>query len=648
MKALATRFTLALVASALFFVGCQDEGFINKTTYQGQKVKNYCQDFEEEVQALVEANQGTAVLRVSQYDNSQFDYFYLEPGQMEQIGDTLYARFINDINYDRYLHKGVAVQVRLSYRPQEHLADLEAEPTGELESPLIVDRAYFDANKEPFFVYKFPVMGKIDGKQISLNYSIVLYKKGELKKVFCNTVEAPLGPMDPSCCADQAWRDANPRSIVQVPELDIKPEDYRYEGFTGTLDLIFPMNSTDFEDEELSNVVVNYMTKYEKEGFKVQTINMSGYASQGGTVQYNQDLSQRRVAAVEEGLKKHFEELNRTDISVSSQGMGEDWERFDLLVKTAVFTDDERSQLLNISNSGMTPDEKEAELRKLKFWEKLVKEVLVYNRHVFINFNFQYQPDKMYVENYPSKMPMISPELYNVATKKMTITKFNKGDDANKGLGILNTLIDVNNNRKPNLFAMRSTYHFGLNNVQNAISDIESAMNMAPDNMEYGLAALSYKTKYASSYSLEQQLAMLDDYNKMTTKFPNNSNLVFNKVVMMEKVGFISGALAEYKGLMDNGTKSAALYNNRGVARMKTNRLVEAQADFNEAISMDPNLAEAYFNLAVLSAYKGLPDKTIDHLKKAIELDPTLKEGIFSNPVFDVVKTNQKFKDSFR
>mgnify|MGYP006266111107 CR=1 FL=1 len=635
--------------SVTVFTSCREEGLINKTKYQGQKIKNYCADFEEEVSGLVEANQGTSVLRVAEYDNSQFDYFYLEPGQMEQIGDTLYMRLINDINYDKYLHKRVAVHVQLGYSSQDHLVDLEEDPQGELSEPLVIDRDYYNANSDPFFVYKFPVGNKLNGKQVTLYYSIVQYKKnGSLKRVFCNTEEVPLGPLDPPCCTEQPWREVKAQSVVQIPELDIDDETYRYKGFTGTVDLIFPMNSVEYDEDELNDVLLNFISKYEKQGYQVQSIDLTGYASQGGTVEYNQDLSDNRSTVVYENLQKHFEESDNSSVSISHRGLGEDWERFNLLVKTAVFTDEERQKLLDIANSAMSDDEKEAELRKLPFWEKLIKEVLVYNRHVMVEFTFQYQPDKMYVEMYPSEMPIIAPELYNVATKKMTISKFRPGADVSEGMGILNTLINVNGNEKANLYAMRSTYHFAENNVQSAINDIESAMNIDSDNSQYGLAALSYKTQYADNYTITERMNMLNEYNSFSLRNPNNAMLQYNRVVMMDKVGFISGALAEYEELITESSKTAALLNNRGVARLKTNRLTEAEADFQEAIRLDPKLAHPYFNLAVIYAYKGMPDKCITNLGRAIELNPALKDGIFRNPVFSVVKTSDKFREQFR
>jgi tetratricopeptide (TPR) repeat protein len=617
-------FGLVLLA-ALMLSGCKPEGFINKTNYQGQKTVNTCADFTEQVNALLEANQGTQMLRVAEYDNSQFEYFYLEPGQMMIVGDTLYARLVNDIEYDRFLAKRVAVLVKLKYKAQDHLRDMEQEAEGAIENPLTIDRAYFDANRDPFFVYKFPVGNRVDGKQISLEFSI-----------------------DPGCCSEVSWREVAPQSVVQVPELLINDENYRYQGFTGTLDLIFPINSVKYNQDELNDVLLNYISKYSREGFKVKGVNLTGWASLGGKVEYNQRLSDNRSKAVNDRLTTYFNDQSMSSVMVSSRGRGEDWERFDILVKTAVFTDDERRMLLEISNSSMSEDEKEARLRKLPFWEKLVREVLVYCRHVMVEFTFEYSADRMFVENYPTQMPVIAPELYNVATKKMTVSRYQQGTNAQNNMRVLNTLIDVNSNKTANLYAMRSTYHNAMNDIRLAIQDIENAMQQDRENMTYGLAALSYKTRIADTYSLDQRMTMLNEYNTYLNRTPNNAMLRQNRVVMMDKVGFISGALAEYSNMITEQSRGAALLNNRGVARMKTNRIVEAEADFQEAIRSEPTMAEAYYNLAIIHAYKGNPEKCLDNLTKAIELNAGLKGNLARNPAFNIVKANARFQSMLR
>ena len=152
-----------------------------------------------------------------------------------------------------------------------------------------------------------------------------------------------------------------------MPDLDIKDENYRYRGFTGTLDLIFPENSVKFDEELLTKAIQDYINKYQAAGYKVTNINLQGWASMGGKEDYNQRLSERRAQAVYDDLIKG---LADTTIAVTFAGMGEDWDRFKLLTKTSNLSGDEQAAALQIAGTGETNDEKEAQMRLLPFWGK--------------------------------------------------------------------------------------------------------------------------------------------------------------------------------------------------------------------------------------------------------------------------------------
>jgi tetratricopeptide (TPR) repeat protein len=186
---------------------------------------------------------------------------------------------------------------------------------------------------------------------------------------------------------------------------------------------------------------------------------------------------------------------------------------------------------------------------------------------------------------------------------------------------------------------MRSTYYFGNNDITNAIKDIESAIALDKTNSQFALTALAYKTKIASSYTLNERIALLDQYNEYTASTPGDKNLAMNRVVMMDKIGFITGALAEYENLLKSDESAAGL-NNRGVAKLKSNRFTEAETDFMDAIEKDAKLSEPYFNLALVYAYRGLPEKTMQNLDTAIGNNSKMKGLVASNPVFNNLLTN--------
>lgn len=629
----------------LFMFQCTPEGVINKTKYEGQKVINTCDNFKREVQALSEANSGASILRRAEYDNSDFGPNFLEPGQFEIRGDTLYFRLIKDLEYEKYLHKGVAIHVLAEYQALDHLSGLEKEPMGSLGT-LIIDRAYYDANKNPYFLYKIPVGHKLDGKQIRLRFAVVQYdKKGKVKKVFCNSLEQPIGVIEPSCCTYEPWDPVRLKSVIDLPTLPISPVTYRIKDMTGTIDLIFPMNSIKFDRQKLNDVIFTYVSKYEEEGYQLKSIDMKGYASQGGTVEYNLDLSRRRCEAVYLDLKRHMAKLGKdtTNFPITYEGRGEDWERFELLSKTEVFTPEERSKLLEIARSPIHPDEKEKQLRQLPFWNKLVDEVLVYCRHTFIKFNLSYNGPDLAFGSFPQLLPIIDPNLYAATLQKKTIGPYQPGSNINENMSVINTLLSTKENA--NLYAMRSTYHFANGNLKAALADIEKAQKLDPNNSQFAMASIAYRAYLADEYALEERMNLLNQMNDLISRYPQNAQLYYQKVVLQDKIGFISGALAEYDQMITDNTKEAALFNNRGVALMKTNRLQEAEKDFEKAIQLNPNLAEPYFNLAALYAYKGLVRKSANAMQEAIKRNPKFKAEIWTNPVFETVRDMPAFSE---
>ncbi|NBV13071.1 MAG: hypothetical protein EBS07_03275 [Sphingobacteriia bacterium] len=626
--------TLSLLSVLLVFTAC-NKNVINKATVDGQRITNTCDSFKEDINALMQANANKSTLVVAQNDNTEFTNYNLEPGQFEVKNDTLCFRLMQDLDYRKYMTKGIGIHVNGKYRAQEHLKEMEQTPEGTI-GMLLIDQAYYAANSNPFFLYKMPVDGNISGKSIELTFSVVKYSKGKIKKVFCNTVEAALGPIEPACCTDVPWEYSETSSVIQLPDVKIPDQKYRYKGFIGFMDMFFAMNSDVTNKVEMQQVI-NRVQTFDSLGYKVTTMDIKGYASQGGTEDYNLKLSDRRVKAAQKDLEKFYKD--KPSLTIEAKGYGEDWDRFEKFTQTSgSLSQEDKAAVLAVYQEPITADQKEEKLRTLACWDSLVSSVLQYCRHTFVNFSFEYKPDMMYTENYATATPVLAPELLNnVALKQMTIGKFKSGEDIQKGLKILNLLL--NNNKKPNLYAMRSTFYFGNNDITNAIKDIESALALDKTNTQFAMTSLAYKTKIASSYTINERIALLEQYNEYAATMPGDKALAMNKTVMLDKIGFITGALAEYENLM-KGEESASAYNNRGVAKLKTNRFTEAEADFIEASEKDAKLSEPHFNLALIYAYRGLPEKTMASLDKAIQINPKMKGLVASNPVFNVLFTN--------
>lgn len=633
---------------AMLVSACKPEGYINTVKYNGEKHINTCETFTADINKLVSYNNDPSVLQVAKYDNSDFDYYYLEPGQFEIKNDTLNFRLAQDLKYEQYLDKGVAVLVSASYRAVDNLGTLETNRSGDIGT-LKVDRTYWIENRRPLFLYKIPMNGaELAGKQLMLSFAVAKYdKQGNLKNFFCQTDAQPLGPATPSCCTSGPWANTRLQSIVDFPDISANEAGFKYKGFTGTIDVMFQENSFDLGDDSTFNTLLiqAFINKYKNLGYKITRIDLSGWASPGGKESLNMKLSQARAEALIEGLKS----LNGTleGLEISGKGMGEDWERVKFKTRTSTLTADEKDQVLAIANDpALTNDQKEAKLRKVSFWEQLVEEVLIKARHTFCVMDFEYAGTGETLERFTERLPVASRELEDVANEVITVSPFKEGMNMDEAMASLNDILTKK--ASPNLYAIRATYHLAQDNISDAIADLERASSFRDaKSVEYANAVQGYKVLFADNYAFDQQLQMYKDFTELTQKNPGDRKLFFNRAILMDKIGFLSGALAEYDALLDGQTPTDANMVNRGVAKLKSNMFSEAEVDFKDAVRLNNQIAEAYFNLAAISAYRGLTRKTMEYLDQAIALKPSFKEFIFNNPVFSAISEGPEF-DKYR
>lgn len=636
------------VFAVLSLTSCKPEGFINKVKYRGEAYVNTCESFTADVNKLITANSNASTLSVSEYDNTDFTYFYLEPGQLEIKGDTLYARLANDLEYGQYLDKGVAVEVTASYAATAELASLESDAAGALGT-LKIDREYYIANRRPFFVYKFPLDGKsISGKQLMLSFAVAKYKKnGDLKNYFCETDATPLGTATPSCCTAARWEPVPLQSVVDAPSLDVREEHFRYAGFTGTIDVMFGELSSDLtDDSSFSTILItSFVNKYVDMGYKITRIDLQGWASPGGRIELNQDLSQERADALKDGLTAL--NGNIEGLEITAIGMGEDWERVKLLTEIAPLSREQKDEVYAIADDqDLTLDEKEARLRTVAFWDTLVEEVLVKARHTYCVMEFEYGGSQPTIDGYPERLPVASKALEDIASTIISAKPYTEGTDIDAGLLAINDLLTKK--ASPNLYSMRAQYHIASGDLAGAVADLERAAQFRDAKSgSYLTAAQIYKITFADAYSLDEKQALYNDLTNLTRERPNDRVVFFQRAIVMDKLGLLEAALGEYDKLLEGQTATADQLNNRGVARLKSNMISMAQADFEAAIAADPQLAEAAYNLAIVSAYRGLTREAEKYLDQAILLDDGYKEMIFSNPAFGVVSETARF-DKYR
>ena len=86
-----------------------------------------------------------------------------------------------------------------------------------------------------------------------------------------------------------------------------------------------------------------------------------------------------------------------------------------------------------------------------------------------------------------------------------------------------------------------------------------------------------------------------------------------------EKNGQNEKAMAEYDRALEVNSQSADAYYSRGLLYMKQGDLNKALSDFNKVIAINPDYSQPYYRRGLICEAQGQSDKAIEEYTKAIE-----------------------------
>lgn len=180
-------------------------------------------------------------------------------------------------------------------------------------------------------------------------------------------------------------------------------------------------------------------------------------------------------------------------------------------------------------------------------------------------------------------------------------------------------------------FVALSNAYAAVNKIDSAISAIRKAVEIKPDSsLGYNnLGVLLTNAQSFSDATKAFQTAITKDSANVQAHY-NLGNVLFKQNRLDEAVVSFKKALnlnvnftqcyLELANIDDRMNRKAEAANNRGLAAMTTNNVAAARDAFASSVSIDPNYAVGYNNLAHAQLKLNAREEAIENFKKAARL----------------------------
>lgn len=382
-----------------------------------------------------------------------------------------------------------------------------------------------------------------------------------------------------------------------------------------------------------------------------RTVTITGTHSPEGAERINKKLSEERAAAIEKfyraQMKKYDYQAKADEIKFILKPVNDDWTEFkNALAAYEGISSDEKSQYLNIINGSGTFEEQEKQLKKLKSYNKVFKDI------------------------YP-KLRTAKTEILKVKEKKtddeisVLAKKITKGEAGQDALsfeelmyaGTLTPSIE----EKAAIYEAATKY--GSN--WNAHNNLGAAyLQMAINNPSQ---AATLVAKAATQIEMAAKLRETPEVNANMASIalyqgnPYKSYSYANKALrganndITRGVNGVKGAseiyMANYSQAVSSTSSATDTYINlfnKGLAQLLNKDFSNAASSFAESSRKNSNFALAYYGAAVAAARGGNGDAVVSNLTNAVKIDSSLKEKALTDVEFAKFSATEAFRNALK
>ena len=416
-------------------------------------------------------------------------------------------------------------------------------------------------------------------------------------------------------------------------------------------DFIFERGKSVLRTSEMKSDKAKQLDAFIASKNLTRTVTITGTHSPEGAERINSKLSEERAAAIEKyyraQMKKYDYQAKADEIKFILKPIVDDWTEFkSALASYTGITSDEKSEYLNVINSGGSFEEQEKQLKKLKTYNKVFKDVYPGLRAAK-------------TEILTVKAKKTEAEIA-VLAKQITQGQANADALSFEELMYAGTLTPSLDEKAAIYEAAtkKGTYWNAHNNlgatyIAQAIENPSRASELA----DKASAQLEIAAKVKETSEVHANMATIDLWKGNPYKAASHASQALNGANsdVTRGVNGIKGACEIYMAKYDAAVRSesAAVETdvnlfNKGLAQLLTKDYANATTSFGESTRKNPNYAIAYYGAAIAAARSGNGDSVVSNLSSAVKIDPSLKDKALTDLEFSKFATTDTFRNALK
>ncbi len=204
----------------------------------------------------------------------------------------------------------------------------------------------------------------------------------------------------------------------------------------------------------------------------------------------------------------------------------------------------------------------------------------------------------------------------------MAVDQFN-ANDLTDAFASFDKAIEADANYEYTYVCRASSYE-RLGKTDEAITDLETALQINPSHIEYLMKIGEIKM---GINEIDQAIAYFNQYIELDATSPF---AYFNRAAAYKEKHLYELALADIDDAILIEDEIPYLHYVKGNILLESGNAHDAITAFESALDIDSNYPEAYYNIAIAYFDLELYKKSLPYLDRAIEIDPYFGEAYYS------------------